>query len=183
MRRHEAWPAREVQTQLLPIVQTPFDFPANPSIGGHIESRRLGAPLPRGAAGGAVGGGSGMVPFRQRMLAMVKTKAKSPGRKSAEKPARTPAHATPRAAGDQIHVGAKAPERAVGDPPKPVSKQHQLAALLVRDEGATLDQMVAATGWLPHTTRAALTGLKKKGYALSSDKVDGVRTYRAVSPQ
>ena len=66
---------------------------------------------------------------------------------------------------------------------KPHSKQQQLAALVVRDEGATLDQMIAATGWLPHTTRAALTGLKKKGYAISSDKVDGVRTYRAVASE
>jgi hypothetical protein len=67
--------------------------------------------------------------------------------------------------------------------PKAPSKQQQLAALLVRDDGATLDQMIAATGWLPHTTRAALTGLKKKGYAITSDKVDGVRTYRAVAPE
>ena len=67
--------------------------------------------------------------------------------------------------------------------PKAVTKQQQLAALIVRDEGATLDQMIAATGWLPHTTRAALTGLKKKGYVISSDKVDGVRTYRAVAPE
>jgi hypothetical protein len=67
--------------------------------------------------------------------------------------------------------------------PKPLSKQQQLAGLVVRDEGATLDQMIAATGWLPHTTRAALTGLKKKGYVISSDKVDGVRTYRAVAPE
>jgi hypothetical protein len=67
--------------------------------------------------------------------------------------------------------------------PKPPSKQQQLAALVVRDEGATLDQMIAATGWLPHTTRAALTGLKKKGYVISSDKVDGVRTYRGVAPE
>ena len=70
-----------------------------------------------------------------------------------------------------------------GQKPKAPSKQHPLAALIVRDEGATLDQMIAATGWLPHTTRAALTGLRKKGYAISSDKVDGVRTYRAVAPQ
>jgi hypothetical protein len=62
-------------------------------------------------------------------------------------------------------------------------KQQQLANLLLRDQGATLDDMIAATGWLPHTTRAALTGLKKKGYALSSDKIDGVRTYRAVAPE
>lgn len=63
------------------------------------------------------------------------------------------------------------------------SKQENLAALLVRDEGATLDQMISATGWLPHTTRAAMTGLRKKGYVIDSDKIDGVRTYRAVVPQ
>lgn len=49
--------------------------------------------------------------------------------------------------------------------------------LLSRIEGATLDQMVAATGWLPHTTRAALTGLKKKGHAIERRKVDGQTTY------
>lgn len=68
-------------------------------------------------------------------------------------------------------------------PAKPPSKQQQLAALVVRDEGASLDQMIAATGWLPHTTRAALTGLKKKGYVITSDKVDGVRTYRGMAPE
>jgi hypothetical protein len=77
--------------------------------------------------------------------------------------------------------------KAVTEPAAPAtkqgSKQQQLAALLLRDEGATLDQMIAATGWLPHTTRAALTGLKKKGFAISSDKVDGVRTYRGIAPE
>ena len=64
-----------------------------------------------------------------------------------------------------------------------VTKRDQLAALIVRDEGATLEQMIAATGWLPHTTRAALAGLRRAGYAIDSDKIDGVRTYRAVAPQ
>ena len=79
--------------------------------------------------------------------------------------------------------------QAVGAPVEPTqpakapSKQECLAALLVRDEGATLDQMIAATGWLPHTTRAAMSGLRKKGYVIDSDKVDGVRTYRAVAPR
>lgn len=68
-------------------------------------------------------------------------------------------------------------------PSKPTSKRGQLAALLVRDEGATIAQMQEATGWLPHTVRAALTGLKKLGYAVDSDKVDGLRTYRAVAPE
>lgn len=78
----------------------------------------------------------------------------------------------------KIHTAAP-----IAPSPKPPSKQQQLAALVVRDAGATLDQMIAATGWLPHTTRAALTGLKKKGFGISSDKVDGVRTYRAVAPE
>lgn len=80
-------------------------------------------------------------------------------------------------------AGSDFPATAPAVGPKPPSKQQQLAALVVRDEGATLEQMIAATGWLPHTTRAALTGLKKKGYAISNDKVDGVRTYRAVAPE
>lgn len=42
------------------------------------------------------------------------------------------------------------------------SKIAQVIALLEADGGATLDAMVDATGWLPHTTRAALTGLKRK---------------------
>jgi hypothetical protein len=66
---------------------------------------------------------------------------------------------------------------------KAPSKQGSLAALMVRDEGATLDQMIAAIGWLPHTTRAAMTRLRTKGYVIDSDKVDGVRTYRGVAPR
>jgi hypothetical protein len=42
--------------------------------------------------------------------------------------------------------------------------------LLRRDEGATLSELVAATGWLPHTTRAALTGLRKKGHGIDRGK-------------
>jgi hypothetical protein len=30
-----------------------------------------------------------------------------------------------------------------------------------------------ATGWLPHTTRAALTGLRKLGYAVVRERVHG----------
>jgi hypothetical protein len=43
--------------------------------------------------------------------------------------------------------------------------------------------MTAATGWLAHTVRAAITGLKKLGYAIDSEKIDGLRTYRAVEPK
>jgi DNA-binding IclR family transcriptional regulator len=39
-----------------------------------------------------------------------------------------------------------------------------------RKSGASLAALVEATGWLPHTTRAALTGLRQKGYAIERDK-------------
>jgi hypothetical protein len=37
-----------------------------------------------------------------------------------------------------------------------------------RTEGATLDDLITATGWLPHTTRVALTGLRKTGLAIET---------------
>ena len=42
----------------------------------------------------------------------------------------------------------------------------------------TLDELVKATGWLPHTTRAAMTGLKKKGQTIERDKRGEVSCYR-----
>ena len=54
--------------------------------------------------------------------------------------------------------------------PRAGSKQAQIIALMRRKSGATLDDLVAATGWLPHTTRAALTGLRKRGYAVEKAK-------------
>ena len=42
----------------------------------------------------------------------------------------------------------------------------------VRAGASQLDELVEATGWLPHTTRAALTGLRKRGYEVSIDRSD-----------
>ena len=56
--------------------------------------------------------------------------------------------------------------------------------MLRRKEGATIAQIVAATGWQPHTVRGAFAGaLKKKlGLTVTSDKVAGVgRVYRIVA--
>lgn len=60
------------------------------------------------------------------------------------------------------------------------TKSAAVLALLQRKEGATPDQLVEATGWLLHTARAALTGLKKKGHVITSSKEGGrPRVYRA----
>lgn len=51
--------------------------------------------------------------------------------------------------------------------PKPSkTKVAKLLTLLQTGTGASLEDMVEATGWLPHTARAALTGLRKKGYVI-----------------
>lgn len=60
-------------------------------------------------------------------------------------------------------------------------KQAMLIEMLKRPEGATIQQVVDATGWLPHTVRGAIAGaLKKKlGLNVVSEKVEGVgRVYR-----
>lgn len=57
--------------------------------------------------------------------------------------------------------------------PRPGSKLGIVLGLLEAPEGASLARLVEVTGWLPHTTRAALTGLRKRGYAVSSKKAKG----------
>ncbi len=64
---------------------------------------------------------------------------------------------------------------------KRVTKQSQVLDLLLGEDGASLADLVAATGWLPHTTRAALTGLRKKGHAVVRNKVDGETRYAIVA--
>ena len=59
--------------------------------------------------------------------------------------------------------------------PRSRTKIAQVIELLQRGDGATLDELVGATGWLPHTTRAALTGLRKRGYAVGIDRADKAR--------
>jgi len=49
-------------------------------------------------------------------------------------------------------------------PQRPGGKLGILLAAITRPEGATLDDLTAASGWLPHTTRAALTRLRQRGY-------------------
>ena len=61
--------------------------------------------------------------------------------------------------------------RKLGEP-RPTSKIAAVVGLLSRCGGATLAELIAATGWLPHTIRAALTGLRKRGYVLTLDRSD-----------
>ena len=55
------------------------------------------------------------------------------------------------------------------------TKQAQIIAMLQRSEGATVAEMVEATGWLAHTVRGSISGaLKKKlGLPIAAEKVEG----------
>jgi hypothetical protein len=59
------------------------------------------------------------------------------------------------------------------DEPRSGSKQALIIKMLSRKAGASLEALVNATGWLPHTTRAALTGLRKRGYIVLLERQDG----------
>ena len=63
----------------------------------------------------------------------------------------------------------------------PATKNQQVIDLLSRDGGATLEEMSTLANWQLHSTRSFMTGLKKKGHIIDSDKIDGVRRYRIVS--
>jgi hypothetical protein len=63
------------------------------------------------------------------------------------------------------------------------SKLVRMIDLLQRRGGATIPTLIEATGWQPHTTRAALTGLRKRGYVVVRERSDGEDSvYRIGGP-
>ena len=67
--------------------------------------------------------------------------------------------------------------------PRQGTKIARVIELLQRDRGAKLEELIAATGWLPHTARAALTGLRHRGYDVCLERGETGRAsvYRAVA--
>lgn len=88
-----------------------------------------------------------------------------------------PSEASP--ASDAAEVPSEAAQPAVSAV-KPRSKATVVLALLSRPAGATLPELIEVTGWLPHTTRAALTGIRKKGHEVARSKRDGATCYAIV---
>jgi hypothetical protein len=80
----------------------------------------------------------------------------------------------------------RAPKKGKAKTEKPArtradSKQSQLIAMLKTAKGASIDEIVKAFGWQPHTVRGAIAGsLKKKlGLDVTSEKIEGRgRVYR-----
>jgi hypothetical protein len=63
--------------------------------------------------------------------------------------------------------------------PRASSKKALVLSLLTRPKGATIDDLLSATGWLLHTTHAALTRLRQEGHEfVKSKNADGETVYR-----
>lgn len=79
---------------------------------------------------------------------------------------------------------AKAPKAPKPATERKASKADEVITLLQRETGATIADIHAITGWLPHTTRAFIsTKPKALGLTVSSEKgEDGVRVYRVSQP-
>ena len=76
-----------------------------------------------------------------------------------------------------------APKPSKDSAPRDGSKLAGVVAMLQRDEGVTIEDLTAATGWLPHTARAAMTGLRKRGYSVIRERVEaGGSAYRISRP-
>jgi Protein of unknown function (DUF3489) len=111
-------------------------------------------------------------------------KAISTSEESVGKPGpEAPAQITLPASKDSSEASQQAAE-ADKAPPREGSKLASVIALLRRSEGATIDVLTKATGWLPHTTRAAITGVRKRGYSVILDRGgEGASVYRLSDPQ
>ena len=54
--------------------------------------------------------------------------------------------------------------------PSKLTKKYRLIRLLSKDAGADITSISKKFGWLPHTTRATLSRLRKAGHEISSMK-------------
>jgi hypothetical protein len=64
----------------------------------------------------------------------------------------------------------------------PGGKLGLLVTALAQDGGATIDALTSLTGWLPHTTRAAMTRLRQRGRSIVLVKQDNRKTYQIAQP-
>lgn len=74
--------------------------------------------------------------------------------------------------------------KAVPTPANKTSKQDQVLVLLRRQQGASIEEIVAATDWQPHSVRGFMSGAVKKrlGIEVISEKgEDGVRRYHVAA--
>ena len=94
------------------------------------------------------------------------------------KPERTRSRSQPTAG--RTDVGAVSVSGA--DQPPASTKRAKLIAMLERPEGASVPEIGQQRGWLPHTVRAAITGLRQTGRAVTRSKDADDRSVYRLGP-
>jgi uncharacterized protein DUF3489 len=70
------------------------------------------------------------------------------------------------------------------DRPRASTKRALLIGMLERPEGASVAELGQRLGWLPHTVRAAMTGLRHAGREVTRSKdAEGQSVYRLARPE
>ena len=65
--------------------------------------------------------------------------------------------------------------------PRPKGCKGELLSMLEQPNGATLPDMIAATGWQAHSIRAAMSGLRKSGFNICREpQTDGPSIFRVL---
>jgi predicted ArsR family transcriptional regulator len=70
----------------------------------------------------------------------------------------------------------------VVEPPPVSTKRALLIGLLERPEGASVAEIGQRLGWLPHTVRAAITGLRHAGREVTRSKDGSGQTVYRITP-
>lgn len=121
-------------------------------------------------------------PESTKEVASKKGPRKSEPKKPKAKPKSAPAARKRGSAAKASGQGPKrdsAPQKAVA---QPGAKQVLLIEMLQAKRGANMDAIVKATGWLPHTGRAMISGLRKAGFKIEVEQAEGQKTvYRIVA--
>jgi hypothetical protein len=101
--------------------------------------------------------------------------SKSASRKSAVR------KATERRAARQTRRAKKSFGQIAAAAPRPGSKLAKVVELLYRKEGVDVAELTSTTKWLPHTARAALTGLRKRGFQIERFRGDGESSHYRIA--
>ena len=80
-----------------------------------------------------------------------------------------------------LHPNRPIPTAPAPNVPETLTKKARLISLLRQTDGANLASISAELGWLPHTTRAAITGLRKAGHQIETRTSDGGTAYRITT--
>ena len=105
---------------------------------------------------------------------------------SSEAPERMDAYAdnqAPGSVGSDAAALEEPAERALEEVPprRPTGKLGEVLQAISAEAGATLDELTTLTGWLPHTARAAVTGLRQRGFPIQLIQQNGRKAYRLTA--